>query len=146
MRAGDLQFSEDHCDCEQLIWGQSHIFDSFVHSMSCTESRPAHQRPGGPIYFCIYLQGNLSSPCAWHCTRLWAVQGNDACPSPAAQMEFTSGPSHPSMMLLFPPGTTPELGCFHPQPTSCGLTCPVSLLHSLVSLQQVIKSKLGKDN
>lgn len=115
-------------------------FDSFVHNMSCTESRPAHQSPGGPIYFRICLQGNFSSPCAQHCTRLWAIQGNDARTPRSSGSGGIYEWSIPSLDdAAIPSRNNPELGCLHAQPTFCGLTCLILPLHSLFSLQQMIK-------
>ncbi|KAF5921761.1 hypothetical protein HPG69_012932 [Diceros bicornis minor] len=70
-------------------------------------------------------------------------------PGPAAQMVFMRGPSHGDSAVPF--RNNPELGCLHPQPTFSGPTSRIPLLlqpllYSLVTLQQIIKSKPRNDN
>lgn len=124
-----------------LMWGNpgiSLLVSSALSSswLSCTKSSPAYQKPGGPIHVHRYFQVYSWRPWAQHCTRFWAIKGSEAHPGASCSLGVYEWPI--PRWCCCPSRNHPELDCLHPQ--------PIPLLQSLVSCQQMVKSKLRKGN
>lgn len=142
--AGDLWFCDWFAASHTTLSSAMCAFDSFFHKMSCTKLSPAHQKLGGPTYIYMYLQAYSSRSCAQHGTKLWAIKGNDVCPWSSCSWYLWVAP--PSVMLLFPPGTTLSLAASI-LPGPCLIPFLLQLLfYHLVSFQRMIKIKAQESN
>lgn len=142
--AWDLWFCDWFGASHTTLSSVMYAFDSFLHKMSCTKLSPAHQKLGGPIYFYMYLQTYSSRLCAQHCSKLWAIKGNDICPWTSCSWYLWVPPAHPMWCCsslqespqawLLPYCLLPASSLFSSSHFFC----------SLVSLRQMIKSKPRK--